>query len=111
MKGHARNTFTAIQANDYDLLAGKIRQSWLLNCRLDEGTNPPQVAAVIRQFQDHAAAWKLLGAGGGGYLLILGKDPEAAARIRTILQQNPPNTRARLVGMTLSSHGFQLTRS
>ncbi len=111
MKGHALNTFEAIQANDYNLLAGKIRQSWNLNCRLDEGTNPAPVASVIRQFEDYAAAYKLLGAGGGGYLLILGKDPEAAARIRSVLQNNPPNSRARFVDLSLSGRGFQVTRS
>ncbi|MGV8092875.1 MAG: bifunctional fucokinase/fucose-1-phosphate guanylyltransferase [Mangrovibacterium sp.] len=111
MKGHALNTFEAIQTNDYDLLARKIRQSWQLNCRLDEGTNPPPVASVIRRFEDYAAAYKLLGAGGGGYLLILGKDPGAAARIRSILQNDPPNARARFVDLSLSRQGFQVTRS
>ena len=111
MKEHAANTFEAIQSNDYQVLAEKIRYSWMLNCRLDEGTNPPAVEAIIRRFEDHAAAWKLLGAGGGGYLLILGKDPGAAARIRASLESNPPNDRARFVDMTLSRHGFQVTRS
>lgn len=111
MKVHALHTFEALQSNDYDLLAQKIRQSWLLNCRLDEGTNPPPVSAVIRQFEDYASAYKLLGAGGGGYLLILGKDPEAAARIRSVLQRNPPNARARFVDLSLSKYGFQVTRS
>lgn len=111
MKGHALNTFEAIQTNNYDLLAQKIRQSWQLNCRLDEGTNPAAVATVIRQFEDYAAAYKLLGAGGGGYLLILAKDPEAAARIRSALQKRPPNATARFVDLSLSRHGFQVTRS
>ncbi|MEN6453834.1 MAG: bifunctional fucokinase/fucose-1-phosphate guanylyltransferase [Prolixibacteraceae bacterium] len=111
MKGHALNTFEAIQTDDYGLLAAKIRQSWQLNCELDEGTNPPQVASVIRQFEDYAAAYKLLGAGGGGYLLILAKNPEAAGRIRSVLQHDPPNMRARFVDLSLSGHGFQVTRS
>lgn len=111
MKGHAKNTFEAIQANRYDLLAAMIRQSWQLNCRLDEGTNTPEVAAIIRKFEDRALAWKLLGAGGGGYLFIMAKDPEAAAGIRSALQKDPPNARARFVDMSLSVSGFQFTRS
>ncbi len=111
MKGHAHNTFDAIQGNNYQALAEKIRYSWMLNCRLDEGTNPQPVDAIIRRFEDYAAAWKLLGAGGGGYLLILAKDPEAASRIRAVLQSDPPNDRARFVDMALSRYGFQVTRS
>lgn len=111
MKVHALNTFEAMQKNDYGLLADKIRQSWELNCRLDEGTNPAAVAAVIRQFDDYASAYKLLGAGGGGYLFILAKDPQAASRIKGILQNDPPNARARFIDLSLSRHGFQVTRS
>lgn len=48
---------------------------------------------------------------GGGYLLMLAKDEEAAKRIREQLIQNPPNPRARIVAFSLSETGFQLTRS
>ena len=111
MKRHAHNTFEAIQGNNYQALAEKIGHSWSLNCRLDAGTNPPQVEAIIRRIEDYALTWKLLGAGGGGYLLILAKDPEAAAKIRIALQSDPPNGRARFVDMSLSRYGFQVTRS
>jgi len=39
------------------------------------------------------------------------KDPEAAARIRTLLQENPLNRCARFVDMTLSDKGLQISRS
>ncbi|MGE4586130.1 MAG: bifunctional fucokinase/fucose-1-phosphate guanylyltransferase [Mangrovibacterium sp.] len=111
MKAHTRQTFEAIQQNNYQELARKIARSWELNCLLDAGTNPPEVQQVISRIADQAAGWKLLGAGGGGYLLILAKDPEAAARIRTNLQNDPPNGLARFVDLRLSDSGFQLSRS
>jgi galactokinase/mevalonate kinase-like predicted kinase len=54
---------------------------------------------------------KLLGAGGGGYLLILAKDPAAATEIRRRLEATPPNAGARFVSVRLSETGFQVTRS
>ena len=111
MKEHAQNMLDVIQVNDYQNFANKVKYTWNLNCRLDEGTNPLEIANIIKQFEDYAAGWKLLGAGGGGYMLILAKDPEAAGRIRSELQSNPPNARARWVNMSLSEHGFQVTRS
>ena len=111
MKDHALNTFDAIQSNDYKLLASKIKYSWELNCRLDSGTNPPEVVGITDRFKDLSSGWKLLGAGGGGYLLIMAKDTEAAGRIRSVLQANPPNDRARWVNMSLSKYGFHVTRS
>jgi galactokinase/mevalonate kinase-like predicted kinase len=55
--------------------------------------------------------YKLLGAGGGGYLLILAKSAEAAVRIKQTLVEEPPNAMARFVDFRVSDSGFQLSRS
>ena len=55
--------------------------------------------------------YKLPGAGGGGYLYMVAKDPEAAALIKQRLQQNPQNKNARFVDMTISETGLQVSRS
>lgn len=102
---------TAIQKCDYDTLICAIRNSWILNQRLDAGTNPPGVRQILDAVQGELAAAKLLGAGGGGYLLMLAKDEAAGARIKHILSEHPPNTRARFVDFSLSDTGLQLTRS
>jgi galactokinase/mevalonate kinase-like predicted kinase len=103
--------FAALQEARYERLADAVRRSWELNQELDGGTNPPEVQALIRRVGDYLAACKLLGAGGGGYLLMLAKDAEAAARVRSTLSQSPPNRRARFVHFALSDTGLQLTRS
>ena len=70
-----------------------------------------RVLAILEQVKAHLAATKLLGAGGGGYLLMFAKDDEAAVRIRLSLTNKPPNPRARFVNFNLSSTGLQVTRS
>ena len=101
----------AIQRCDYDLLLAAIRNSWTLNQRLDSGTNPPEVQKILARVEDYVGAVKLLGAGGGGYLLFFAKDEAAAARIKQVLTNEPPNPRARFVDFSLSQTGLQLTRS
>jgi galactokinase/mevalonate kinase-like predicted kinase len=101
----------AIQKCDYGLLLAAIRNSWTLNQRLDAGTNPPEVRQILDGVRDYLGAVKLLGAGGGGYLLLFGKDEAAAARIKHHLTSHPPNPRARFVDFSLSATGLQLTRS
>jgi galactokinase/mevalonate kinase-like predicted kinase len=101
----------AIQQCDYQMLLAAIRNSWTLNQRLDAGTNPPEVQQILDGIRDYLGATKLLGAGGGGYLLLFGKDETAAARIKQLLTNHPPNTRARFVDFSLSETGLQLTRS
>ena len=101
----------AIQKCDYEMLLAAIRNSWGLNQRLDAGTNPPEVQQILGHVHDYLGAAKLLGAGGGGYLLLFGKDEAAAAKIKQRLISRPPNTRARFVDFRLSETGLQLTRS
>lgn len=69
------------------------------------------VAVITQQIDDLCLGYKLPGAGGGGYLYMVAKDPEAALRIRKILTQNPPNDRARFVEMSLSNKGLEVSRS
>jgi len=108
---NASTAAAAIQKCDYPMLAAAVRASWRLNQRLDSGTNPPEVQAILDSIGDHLAAAKLLGAGGGGYLLLFARDEAAAARIKTVLTARPPNSRARFVDFSLSQTGLQVTRS
>lgn len=108
---HADALADTLQRGDFDALGPNLQRTWELNQRLDAGTNPPEVQAILDPVQDLLAGCKLLGAGGGGYLLMLAKDETAAIRIRRRLETQPPNPRARFVGMRLSPHGLQITRS
>ena len=100
---------SAIQKCDYEALLAAIRNSWTLNQRLDAGTNPPEVQQILDRVRDYLGAAKLLGAGGGGYLLLFGKDETAAAKIKQLLTSDPPNARARFVDFSLSQTGLQMT--
>ncbi len=101
----------AIGHANWNALAEAVDTSWRLNQQLDRGTNPAAVQEILAPVASHLAAAKLLGAGGGGYLLMLAKDDEAARSIRHQLTTNPPNSRARFVDLSLSTTGFQVTRS
>ena len=100
----------AIQRADESALAEAIRRSWRLNNELDAGTCPPELSPLVAAFESRGAAVKLLGAGGGGYLLALAPDPGVAAEIRDALRRDPPNPGARFVAPSLSP-GLQITRS
>ena len=111
MKAHALDLYDAIQRGNFDEMGRLVGKTWKQNKKLDAGTNPPGVEAIIRMVYDYCLGYKLPGAGGGGFLYMVAKSPEAAACIRTILTQNPPNDRARFVDMSLSDKGFQVSRS
>lgn len=108
---NADAAFAALQQADYEALCESIRVSWELNQQLDRGTNPPAVQQILEALGGDLAGAKLLGAGGGGYLLLLAKDVDAATRIRRTLQERSPNSKARFVDLALSNTGLQVTRS
>lgn len=111
MKEHAQDLYEAVTQNRFSLMGALVRKTWQQNQLLDSGTCPPAIAALTQLVDDLCLGYKLPGAGGGGYLYMIAKDPEAATRIRQILTEQKPNPRARFVEMTLSRTGLQVSRS
>ena len=111
MKAHSLQMYEAIQRNDFKEMGKLVGKTWLQNQAIDAGTNPLEVKKLTDLIDDLCLGYKLPGAGGGGYLYMVAKDPEAAARIKVILNANRPNDNARFVGMSLSKTGLQVSRS
>lgn len=111
MKAHSLQMYEAIQRNDFKEMGKLVGKTWLQNQAIDAGTNPLEIKKLTDLIDDLCLGYKLPGAGGGGYLYMVAKDPEAAARIKVILNANRPNGNARFVGMSLSKTGLQVSRS
>jgi galactokinase/mevalonate kinase-like predicted kinase len=111
MKEHTMEMYEAIQCNNFQRMGRLVRRTWQQNQWLDNGTNPPAVSALTDLVDDLCLGYKLPGAGGGGYLYMIAKDPEAAARIKHILDEHRQNKNARFVEMSLSTTGLQISRS
>lgn len=111
MKQHATDMYEAIQRADFNQMGRLVRKTWMQNQAIDSGTNPDDVRRMTELIDDYALGYKLAGAGGGGYLYIVAKDQDAAARIKQVLNANRPNANARFVDMSLSTKGLQVSRS
>ena len=111
MKQHAIEMSEVIQQADFERMGLLVRRTWMQNQAIDNGTNPESVNAITSLIDDLCIGYKLAGAGGGGYLYMIAKDQDAAARIRHILNDNRPNANARFVEMSLSTKGLQVSRS
>ena len=111
MKAHTLDMYDAIQRQDFCRMGQLVRTTWQQNQLLDSGTNPDAVRSITDMVDDLCLGYKLPGAGGGGYLYMVAKDPEAAVRIKQILSANVTTPNARFVEMTLSRKGLQISRS
>ncbi len=111
MKEHAHDLAHTIMLGDFQQMGRLVAKTWEQNQLLDSGTNPPAVQAIVERVQDFCLGLKLPGAGGGGFIYMIAKDPAAALRVREILTRERPNERARFVEMSISHTGLQVSRS
>jgi hypothetical protein BACCOPRO_00693 len=111
MKIHALNMYDTILRGNFISLGQLVRRTWQQNQKLDSGTNPSEVSFLTQLVDDLCLGYKLPGAGGGGYLYMIAKDPDAALRIRKTLTAESPNPNSRFVEMSLSESGTTVSRS
>lgn len=111
MKRHAMDMYEALQLNDFNRYGRLVRRTWNQNKALDSGTNPPVIEALCQRIDDYCLGYKLPGAGGGGFMYMVAKDPAAALRIREELTSHPLSPNARFVEMKISETGLQVSRS
>lgn len=77
LTGAADRCWDAIMARDLDAFAAAFRDSFNAQVAMFPAMIQPGVPEYIDRWRDKALAWKLLGAGGGGYLaLVVNEIPE-----------------------------------
>ena len=111
MKQHAVSVHDVLQKGDFEAFGRLVGKTWAQNQLLDSGTAPEKVQRICSLIHDYCLGYKLPGAGGGGFLYMVTKDPEAAVRIRRVLEENRLSPTARFVEMSLSGDGLQVSRS
>jgi galactokinase/mevalonate kinase-like predicted kinase len=83
--------------------------AWNLNKSIDPDSTTPEIEAILGRVRKHIWGAKLLGAGGGGFLLFVCKSPRDAAAVRRSLSLHPPNPRARFFGYEIDERGLTVT--
>ena len=94
---------------DPEAFGEMIDAAWRLNKELDPGSSNAAVEDLLVRIRPHVWGAKLLGAGGGGFLLMVCKSPRDAAAVRRDLQSLPPNSRARFFDFEISTEGLVVT--
>jgi len=111
MRQLALDVRQAIELGDLETLGPLLRMSWEANKRIHPGTTNPEVEALLARTARWTIGAKLLGAGGGGYALLLAADEAGADATRALLRKEFENNRARIVDFSLNSTGLQVSVS
>ncbi len=107
----AKAAWDAMALRSQDALANILCRSWEANCRIHASTSNPQIDAMLKALRPWYQGVKLLGAGGGGYVLFLSKTTDDASELRKLLVQNYENSKARIVEFNLNKKGLEVTVS
>ena len=111
IRANAELLHQAMQESDQAGFNRCIARSWELNQQLDPGTATPEVESIIAACGSDLSACKLLGAGGGGYMLMCATSPEAGRRLKARLEAQPPNPRARFIDFQVADRALEVTVS
>jgi galactokinase/mevalonate kinase-like predicted kinase len=83
--------------------------AWGLKKGLDPESTTPVIEGILQRTAHHIFGATLLGAGGGGFLLLVCRSGADAEEVRRTLSQDPPNERARFFEFGINQEGLVVT--
>jgi len=107
----ARGVMDSFIRKDIARFGALIDTAWRLNKRLDPNSSNDEIEALLARVRPYIYGGKLLGAGGGGFLLMICKSPADAMAVHQMLETEPPNERARFFDYSISDEGLVVTVS
>ncbi len=99
----------AMSRKDMKRFGELIDLAWRLNKRIDPDSSNPEIESILEKFEPYIYGTKLLGAGGGGFLLVVCRSPQDAVAARKALEKDPPNELARFFDYAISTTGIEVT--
>jgi fucokinase len=98
----------AMGDGEWEYLGDLLNRHWELNQILDPHTTNAPLNAFLEEFAPWISGAKLAGAGGGGFFMLLARNPQAARELRNKLAES--NLPGRLYEYTIAGHGLIVER-
>ena len=86
-----------------------IDRVWQLNKQLDPNSSTDEIESLLKRIRPNIYGAKLLGAGGGGFLLIVCRSVDDAMAVREKLESEPTNERGRFFDFGISNDGLTVS--
>ncbi len=99
----------ALSRKDLPRFGELVDAAWRLNKELDPNSSNDQLEKLFKRVENHIYGAKLLGAGGGGFMLMVCKSPKDAQQVREKLHAEPPNERSRFFDYNINHNGLVVT--
>lgn len=109
LKADALRMKADLDRGDFDAWTAGVERYWRLKQSIDAGSTNPRIEALLKPINRYLDARLLPGAGGGGFVFMVARDPDAAQRVRATLDRQPPNPHARFFDFSFDPHGLRVT--
>jgi fucokinase len=80
----------AFAANDLNTIGSIMTEAWRLHQELDPNCSNAFVDSLFHKVQHLSCGHKLVGAGGGGFAIFIGKNKDATQEMKSLLQSAGP---------------------
>ena len=99
----------AMARKDLPAFGRLLAEAWRQNKQLDPDSSNEHVEEMLARVGPHIHGAKLLGAGGGGFLLMVCRGAADARAVRRMLEAAPPNGRARFFDFDINHEGCAIS--
>ena len=98
-------------AKDIEGFGRGLNRAWELKKELDPESTTPVIEGILSAVRPHLLGAKLMGAGAGGFILMVCPTAEETASVRRVLDRRPPNSLARFFDFNVDMVGLTVTVS
>eukprot|EP00937_MAST-01D_sp_MAST-1D-sp2_P000216 g216.t1 len=111
LTANAEAAKAAFQSGDLAAIGRCLSLYWTHKKCMAKGCEPGFVTAMMRVLAPHAHGWSLAGAGGGGFLCVITKEPHALEAMRALVEAHPDVDASELGFFTaqVDTEGLQTT--
>jgi len=100
----------AIQDGEWAHLGRLLDRHWELNKTLDPNTANAPINGLLDAARPYLHGAKLAGAGGGGFMIMLAKSPQAAAELKEFLAAHDPAEGGAVYSWSVARDGMRVVR-
>lgn len=97
----------AMLEGDWKHLGQLLGRHWQLNQVLDPHTTNAPINAILDRARPYIYGAKLAGAGGGGFLMLMAKDPDAADNLKAELTEHSLG-RGEVISYRIAQEGLRV---
>jgi galactokinase/mevalonate kinase-like predicted kinase len=109
LKAGAEQMYADLERGDAEAFCSGVLDFWSCKKAIDSGATNPRIEAILRPIQRQLSGYELPGAGGGGFIFMMARDPDAAAAVRKRLTRRPPNRVARFYDFAIDQKGIAVS--